>query len=246
MLSIQKRFIKYNYSTGNTIKYIVIHDTANKAKGADAEAHYRYFNGGDRGASAHYFVDDHSIVQLVADKNAAWHVGDGKGKYGITNHNSIGIEICINSDGNYEQAVANAVELTRYLMQKYNIPLERVVRHYDASRKNCPGSMSANNWARWYQFKEQLKGDIFEMDYGIVIGSFADFPAVEPLAMKLQAPVFLAKALQEVNKCKTIIVCGADNKIVKSMAGSSNIINLSGADRYETYANIANYLKGVK
>jgi glucan-binding YG repeat protein len=41
-------------------------------------------------------------------------------------------------------------------MGKYNIPLDRVVRHYDASRKCCPSSMSANNWARWYEFKDRL------------------------------------------------------------------------------------------
>ena len=44
-------------------------------------------------------------------------------------------------------------------MSELNIPIERVVRHFDASRKNCPASMSANNWAEWYKFKEMLKGD---------------------------------------------------------------------------------------
>ena len=41
-------------------------------------------------------------------------------------------------------------------MKKYNIPVERVVRHYDASRKNCPSSFSANNWDRWNKFKAKL------------------------------------------------------------------------------------------
>lgn len=81
---------------------------------------------------------------------------DGKGKYGITNSNSIGIEICINSDGNYNTAFQNAVELTKYLMKELNIPLKRVVRHYDASRKNCPASMSKNGWALWNTFKKRL------------------------------------------------------------------------------------------
>lgn len=158
-MNIEKKLIKYNFSSraGKKIEYIVIHDTNNKNKGADAEAHYRYFNGGDRGASAHYFVDDAKILQIIDDSMSAWHVGDGKGKFGITNQNSLGIEICVNSDGNYEKAVANAIELTKYLMEKYNIPLEKVVRHYDASRKLCPASMSANNWVKWQWFKEQLK-----------------------------------------------------------------------------------------
>ncbi|MEA4827620.1 MAG: N-acetylmuramoyl-L-alanine amidase [Clostridium sp.] len=158
MLNIQKKLIGYNYSSGNDIKHIVVHDTGNADSGANAMAHYRYFNGGDRQASAHYFVDDSNIVQLIEDSNAAWHCGDGHGAYGITNHNSIGIEICINSDGDYNRAVSNAIDLVKVKMAQYNIPLDRVVRHYDASRKNCPASMSANGWAKWNWFKNQLIG----------------------------------------------------------------------------------------
>lgn len=157
MLPIQKKLIKYNFSSGNNPEYIVIHDTGNTNKGADAEAHYIYFNSGNRNASAHYFVDDHAIIQTVEGHNAAWHCGDGKGKYGITNYNSIGVEICVNSDGDYDKAVGNAIDLVRYLMQKYGIPIDKVVRHYDASRKICPGTMSANNWAKWIWFKAQLQ-----------------------------------------------------------------------------------------
>lgn len=61
-----------------------------------------------------------------------------------------------NSDGNYNTAFQNAVELTKYLMKELNIPLECVVRHYDASRKNCPASMNKNGWALWSTFKKRL------------------------------------------------------------------------------------------
>lgn len=157
-MNIEKRLIKYNFSSrnGQGIQYIVIHDTGNTGKGANADAHFNYFNGGNRNASANYFVDDKKILQVVDDANASWHCGDGGGKYGITNQNSIGIEICVNSDGDYNKAVANAIELTKFLMKKYNIPIGRVVRHYDASKKLCPASMSSNNWAKWQWFKEQL------------------------------------------------------------------------------------------
>jgi N-acetyl-anhydromuramyl-L-alanine amidase AmpD len=159
LMDISKKLIKQNYSSrgGRKITYIVIHDTGNTRKGADAENHFQYFNGGYRGASAHYFVDEKQALQIVEDSNAAWHVGDGRGKYGITNSNSIGIEICVNSDGDYKKAVAKTIELTAYLMRKYGIPLDNVVRHYDASRKSCPMSMKANNWAAWTQFKRDLQ-----------------------------------------------------------------------------------------
>ncbi len=161
-MNIEKKQISYNKSTRNSaIKYIVIHDTANRSKGADADAHFKYFNGGNRNSSADFFVDDKKILQINDyTKYYTWQVGDGKGKYGITNQNSIGIEICINADGDYEKAVENTVELVKYLMEKLDIPEERVIRHYDASRKNCPATMSDNNWAKWHNFKEKIKGDV--------------------------------------------------------------------------------------
>lgn len=62
-------------------------------------------------------MDDKQILQ-VNDYNTyyTWHCGDGKGKNGITNATSIGIEICINADGNYDVAFQNAVALTKQLM----------------------------------------------------------------------------------------------------------------------------------
>ncbi len=157
-MTINKKQIAYNRSKRTCpIRYIVIHDTGNAGKGANANAHFNYFNSGDRQSSADFFVDNTQVLQ-VNDYNTyyTWHCGDGAGKYGITNANSIGIEICINSDGNYDVAFQNAVALTKQLMSELNIPIERVVRHYDASRKNCPTSMSNNNWLLWNTFKAQL------------------------------------------------------------------------------------------
>lgn len=161
MLPIQKKIIKYNYSSrnGRKIEYIVVHDTGNTGKGADVNAHFNFFNGADRQSSADYFVDDRNIGQFVEDWNYSWHCGDGKGRYGITNSNSIGIEICINSDGNYVQAVKNTAELVRFLMKKYNIDINHVVRHYDASRKSCPNQIIRGvDGITWDKFKQMVMG----------------------------------------------------------------------------------------
>ena len=157
----EKKQIAYNrVKRTEKIKYIVIQDTGNKSKGANADAHFNYFNGGNRNSSADFFVDDKKVLR-VNDYNTyyTWHVGDGKGKYGITNQNSIGIEICVNSDGNYHTAFLKAVDLTKKLMKELSIPVDRVVRHYDASRKDCPASMNANDWAYWQDFKNRIASD---------------------------------------------------------------------------------------
>ena len=158
-IKINEKLVKYNFSkrTEGKIKYIVIHDTGNKRSGADAEAHFNFFNGGDRQSSAHYFVDDKQILRVVKDSDKSWHCGDGRGLNGITNDNSIGIEMCINSDGDFNKTYLHTLKLTKYLMKKYNIPLENVVRHYDASRKICPNIWKENNWAKWEKFKQDLK-----------------------------------------------------------------------------------------
>ena len=158
-MQIEKKQIAYNrVKRTGAIAYIVIHDTGNKSKGADADSHFRYFNGGNRNSSADFFVDGKKVLQVNDyTKYYTWHVGDGKGKYGITNANSVGIEICVNADGNYDAAYRRAAELTRYLMKQLHIPAERVVRHYDASRKNCPASMSASGWALWEKFQRLIK-----------------------------------------------------------------------------------------
>ena len=169
---VEKKQIAYNRSkrTGK-ISYIVIHDTGNKKKGANADSHFKYFNGGNRNSSADFFVDNTKILQVNDyTKYQTWHVGDGKGKYGITNSNSIGIEICINADGNYDIAFSKAVELTKRLMKELNIPIENVVRHYDASRKNCPQSMNEEKWA---EFKGLLTEDNMDK-FCDISGHFAE------------------------------------------------------------------------
>lgn len=157
-MDINFKQIQYNRST-RTLQpiFIVLHDTGNKGKGANANAHFNYFNSGNRDSSADFFVDDTQVLQVNDyTKYYTWHCGDGRGKYGITNSNSIGIEICINCDGNYSRAVDNAVQLTKHLMTELNVDASHVVRHYDASRKNCPQSMSSNDWSLWKEFKKRL------------------------------------------------------------------------------------------
>ena len=154
--------IQHNYRKGNNrkIEYIVIHDTQNH--GADAAAHFGYFNKPSSKASAHYGVDDKSIYQYVDDKDISFHCGDPKsGGYDRTihrsNNNSIGIEMCVNDGSSFKTTVQKTLYLTKQLMTKYNIPLNRVIRHYDVSGKICPRQFSPNNWKLWYQFKKDLQ-----------------------------------------------------------------------------------------
>lgn len=149
------------------IRYLIIHDTGNTSKTANAMAHYRYLQNASRYGSAHYYLDDKEIIQTIGDSFVAWAIGD---KWGYKNNprrvkdaynsNSLSIELCINSDIDKDKAYKNLVELTKNLMAKFKIPPERVIRHFDATGKSCPGSWSKNNWSQWWQLKEDIKKPI--------------------------------------------------------------------------------------
>src|SRR5690625_4499199 len=144
---------RVTYPGTNSKKYIVIHETANTRKGANANAHARLqASGNSSNASWHYTVDDKEIVQSFSDNAQCWHAGN---KY--YNQNSIGIEICVNSDGNFKKAVDNAVKLTKHLMDKYNIPTSNVIQHNKASGKDCPRHLrSCEMGYTGSQFKSNL------------------------------------------------------------------------------------------
>lgn len=205
MLAIQKKYINYNYSRRSSKpKYIVIHDTGNP--GAGANNHYIYFNGGNRGTSADFFVDSNNIIQTVnTDVNYSWAVGDGKGVYGITNANSCSIEMCLEKDGTPSEAtIQNTIELTKYLMSYYGISIEHVKRHYDASHKSCPNSFMANNWAKWHEFKSKVSGTQTETKVENVV--VATSPATETKSNVQKAKEYVGDRCRELQE--KLIVLG--------------------------------------
>ena len=146
---------RVTYPGTNSKKYIVIHETANTRAGANADAHARLqASGNSRSASWHYQVDDKEIIQSFSDDAQCWHAGN---RY--YNQNSIGIEICVNSDGDFKKAVDNAVKLTKYLMDKYNIPASNVIQHNQASGKDCPRYLrSGEKGVSWNDFLSMVQG----------------------------------------------------------------------------------------
>ncbi|MGU9123117.1 N-acetylmuramoyl-L-alanine amidase [Clostridium perfringens] len=154
-MKINKRLSTTNVTlNANNPKHIIIHETDNTSKGAGAETHCKAQANGNIGkASVHYYVDDTGVYQAVEHKHATWNCGDGNNRYGINNKNTISIEICVNSDSDYNKAVDNTVELVRYLKNGYYSNCQ-VVRHYDASRKNCPRRILANGY--WNTFLERV------------------------------------------------------------------------------------------
>jgi N-acetylmuramoyl-L-alanine amidase CwlA len=186
-INITKKFSTQNTTSlsGRKILYIVEHYTAGvSSKAGSAESAASWFANPVAKSSADFIVDDASIVQLNPDpaNRYCWAVGGGNygtegGRlYGVaTNANCISIEICsTNSTGSMtyandprysftDAAVKNAAELTKYLMQKYGIDADHVIRHYDVNGKLCPGVIGWNadsgNESKWKAFKKMLEDE---------------------------------------------------------------------------------------
>jgi N-acetylmuramoyl-L-alanine amidase len=129
-------------------EYITIHDTANTSPGANALMHARYLKTVTKEVSWHYTVDDTTVVQHLPWNEAGWHTGTSQG-----NGNSIGAEICMNSDGNRAKAEENAQLLCVGLMKETGIALDHIVQHNHWSGKNCPQVLRAraNGWANFIE-----------------------------------------------------------------------------------------------
>lgn len=138
-------------------EYIVIHYVGAVSS---AKNNAKYFEKEWRGASAHYFVDENSIWQVVEDKDDAWHIGTKKGyNNGARNWNSIGIELCCKNNGNWyfePQTIDNAVWLTKTLMKKYNIPIQNIYTHYQCTGKVCPEPF-VRDQKQWQDFLSKLE-----------------------------------------------------------------------------------------
>ncbi|EPB8153691.1 SH3 domain-containing protein [Clostridium perfringens] len=159
-IKVNKQLIDINYSQGITInpKYIVIHDTDNRQAGANAMANRNYFaNHPNAKASVHYIIDEGNIIQALEDTWKGWHVGDGNNP-NINNSTTIAIELCVNKGNDFDKTLENGIELTKYLMNKYNIPAENVVMHRDASGKTCSRMMIEDRPSLWPYFKDRISG----------------------------------------------------------------------------------------
>ena len=155
-----------NYTKGRgnkKVEYIVVHYTGNKND--TAKNNCKYFAKNKVNASAHYFVDSKEWCNSVPEEDMAWHCGAKTYKHPhCRNNNSIGIELCTNYNDNFyfeEDTITNAIELVAILMHKYNVPLDKVVRHYDVTGKKCP--LPLIDEQKWQAFKILLKREVNNM-----------------------------------------------------------------------------------
>lgn len=137
--------------TKRRIRYIVIHETDNFDKTTGAKNHAQFLSENNMDSTSwHYTVDDKEIYHHIPDNEVAYHAANEIGNlYGI------GIELCVNSGGNFEKTFNNATKLVAYLLKEYNLTTYDLKTHHDFSGKDCPHSILKNN--RMDEFIEKVE-----------------------------------------------------------------------------------------
>ena len=147
---------RVSFGRGNPRNYLTIHQTGNTSERANAMAHHNLQARSGIGYGWHWQVDDEMAIQTHSHDFKIWHAGDGRGK---GNTQSISIEICVNSDGDYIQSVENGAKLAAMILKEENIDISNMVQHNYWSGKNCPEQIRAGkNGITWAVFVEKVRG----------------------------------------------------------------------------------------
>ena len=141
------------------VNNIFVHYTANP--GTTAAQNRSYFENlmhtHETSASAHFIIGiDGEIVQCIPTAEVAYAVAG-------RNFDSISIECCYESeDGKFTDATYQSLfHLTAWLISKYELDVDDVLRHYDDNGKICP-KYYVENPASWETFKKDVEAYIEE------------------------------------------------------------------------------------
>lgn len=144
------------------VKGIVVHYTANP--GTTARQNRDYFESlaetHETSASSHFVIGlKGEIVQCIPCSEVSYASNN-------RNKDTISIECCIEDEtGKFNDATYQSlVKLVTWLMGRYDLGTDDVIRHYDVTGKICPKYFVENPKA-WEQFKQDLVDYIAK--YGI-------------------------------------------------------------------------------
>ena len=132
---------------------IVVHYTANP--GTTAIQNRSYFENlaetHETKASSHFVIGlDGEIVQCIPCNEISYASND-------RNSDTISIECCIEDEtGKFNgNTYESLIKLTTWLMGRYDLSVDDVIRHYDVTGKDCPKYYVEHEDA-WEQFKQDL------------------------------------------------------------------------------------------
>jgi N-acetylmuramoyl-L-alanine amidase len=159
---IDRNYIQYGNSRPgkrlSKVRFIVCHDTGNP--GSTAIGNRNYFNENQPKSSAHAFIDDKQILEMIPLDEVAYHV-----RYSVPNDNeifgydsnsaAIGVELCYGGNVNFWEAYTRFVWYHAYLCQRFGLnPKTKIASHkqLDPKRKIDPINVLSRQGISFQQF----------------------------------------------------------------------------------------------
>lgn len=212
--TITQDYIKHgNARSGqkiNKVKFLVAHDIGNGK--STAHNNRNYFHNHQPSASAHTFIDDKYILEIVPLNEKAWHVqynkpNDNRMFGDDANDCAIGTELCHGGKIDFNEAYKRYVWYHAYLCKKFNLqPKKHIVSHktLDPGRRSDPDHALNPHGITFNDFINDVQIEFDEMN-GVKI---------------LEAPKTVVKS-EVVNKPseggKTMVKKGDKGQIVKTV-----------------------------
>ncbi len=146
----------------STVRFIVSHDTGNP--GSTAYGNRNYFDTQQPDASAHTFIDDKYILEIIPLTEIAYHVrsnitADNRLYGANANSAAIGVELCHGGKINFHAAYDRYVWYHAYLCDRFNLdPKSDIVAHatLDPSRRSDPIGILRTNGISWSMFIDDV------------------------------------------------------------------------------------------
>ena len=162
MYEITRDYIRMGNSRSgqkiSRVRFIVSHDTGNP--GSTAYNNQTYFNNQQPSASAHTFIDDKYILEIIPLNEKAWHVQYNKPTdnrmFGAdANDAAIGVELCWGGNINFQESYKRYVWYHAYLCKTFSLqPKKHIVSHktLDPQRRSDPDNALKRYGITWSQF----------------------------------------------------------------------------------------------
>jgi len=148
----------------NGVKFIVAHDTGNPGSTALQNANYYTSTPNEAEVSAHAFVDDTGVIEVVPDSEKAWHVRytetiDNILFGGDANDYALGIELCYGGKIDNIAAYRNYVEYIASKCIKFGLKSNNIAGHFqlDPARRKDPITALNTIGKTWDQFKQDVQ-----------------------------------------------------------------------------------------
>lgn len=154
---ITKKGNKVYIRTGKIIipTTLTIHSTGNLQSTAINERNWLVNNTNQSGASWNICVDEKEAIIAIPLNEKSNHAGNDAG-----NLTSIGLEIC--ESGDREKTLRNAIQVSAWILKKFNLTYKDLKQHFDWNGKNCPRILRKTG--RWEWFVNEVRKEMEAYD----------------------------------------------------------------------------------